>query len=121
MKVCIAGSRTVTDYVMLLTAIERSGYTISEVVCGMAVGVDLLGEKWAIANNIPIKSMPADWNRYGKRAGPMRNADMADYSDAAILLWDGSSPGTKNMISCMTKRNKPYYLMLAKGSLEDFM
>jgi hypothetical protein len=121
MKVIIAGSRNIDDYSLIVEAVERSGYNITEVVSGCAVGIDRLGERWAIANNIPIKEMPADWNRNGKAAGPMRNRDMAEYADAAIVIWDGKSPGSRNMVENMIRRKKPYYVALTSTTLEDFM
>ena len=121
MKVIIAGSRKVDDYSLIIEAVKRSGYTITKVVSGCAIGIDRLGEKWAIANNIPIKEMPADWNRNGKAAGPMRNRDMAEYADAAIVVWDGKSPGSRNMIENMIRRKKPYYVALTSTTLEDFI
>lgn len=121
MKVIIAGSRNVNDYGLIVQAVERSGYNITEVVCGCAVGIDRLGEQWARANNIPIKEMPADWSRNGKAAGPIRNRDMAVYADAAIVIWDGKSPGSRNMVENMIRRKKPYYVALTSTTLEDFM
>lgn len=64
-------------------------------------GADLLGKKWAILNGVPIKNFPADWDKYGKAAGPIRNAQMAEYADYLIAFWDGKSRGTKNMIETM--------------------
>lgn len=87
----------------------------------MAVGVDTLGYRWAQCNNIPIKEMPANWNRDGKKAGPIRNRDMAEYADAAIVIWDGSSPGSRNMIENMLRRKKPYYIGMTSATLEDFI
>jgi uncharacterized phage-like protein YoqJ len=48
---------------------------------------------------------PANWRKYGKRAGHRRNQQMADNADALIALWDGESPGTRDMIRRM--ENKP--------------
>lgn len=115
MKCIIAGSRTIGDYPLLLKAIERSGFSITEVICGEAIGVDKLGRQWAIANDIPIISMPANWNLHKKAAGPIRNKQMADVADACIALWDGKSPGTRNMIDNMIKQNKPYYLAMTES------
>ena len=42
---------------------------------------------------------PADWDKHGKAAGPIRNAEMAEVADALIAFWDGQSRGTANMIS----------------------
>lgn len=123
MKVIIAGTRykdknariPFDDYKLVVTAIERSGFAITEVVCGMAVGVDKLGEMWAIANDIEVKEMPANWHQYGKRAGPIRNAEMAEYADAAIIVWNGVSDGSRNMINEMIRKDKPYYLVLTES------
>lgn len=121
MKVIIAGSRNVTQYSLVVEAIKRSGYKITEVVSGCAVGVDRLGEQWAMANNIPIKEMPADWKHDGKAAGPIRNKQMAEYADAAIVIWDGQSRGTRNMIENMVRRKKLYHISITSANLEDFI
>lgn len=121
MKVIIAGSRNINDYGLVVQAVTRSGYTITEVVSGCATGVDRLGEQWARANDIPIKEMPADWNRYGNSAGPQRNKAMAEYADAAIVVWDGKSRGSRNMIENMIRRKKPYYIAMTSITLEDFV
>lgn len=121
MKVIIAGTRSVDDYKLVVDTIQRSGYDITEVVSGCATGVDRLGERWAIANNITVKEMPADWARFGKSAGPQRNKAMADYADAAIVIWDGQSRGTRNMIENMIRRKKPYYIGMTSATLEDFI
>lgn len=132
MKVVIAGTRykdpinkiPFDDYALVVKAIARSGFDITEEVSGDAIGVDKLGERYALASNIPVKYMPvtpAEWNKYGKRAGPMRNKRMAEYADAAIIVWDGVSPGTRNMINEMIDLNKPYYLAMTRSTVEDFM
>lgn len=97
MKVIIAGPRDYHDYVSLLVAIHLCPFDISEVVSGRAKGVDTLGERWAKDYGVPVKPFPADWNRWGNSAGPKRNKQMAEYADAAILLWDGHSRGTRSM------------------------
>lgn len=119
MKVIIAGSRNLNDYALLTQAMKRCGFNVTEVVCGMATGIDTLGERWALAHNIPIKEMPANWNRDGKAAGPIRNREMAKYADAAVIIWDGKSAGTRNMVDEMIRAKKPYYLQLTESNLED--
>lgn len=121
MKVIIAGSRNIDDYKLVVDTISKSGYNITEVVSGTAVGVDRLGEQWARANDVPVKEMPADWMRHGNSAGPQRNRAMAEYADAAIIIWDGQSRGTRNMIENMIRRKKPYYIGMTSATLEDFV
>lgn len=108
LKVVIAGSRGITDYTILCNAIAQSDFSnITEVVSGCARGVDTLGERWAKSANVPIKEFRADWGRFGRGAGKYRNSDMADYCNAAIILWDGESRGTLDMIDKMRRLGKP--------------
>jgi len=113
MKVVIAGSRDLTNYEWVEEAIKNSGYDISEVVSGRCpTGADLFGEQWAEKHNIPVKTFPADWTKYGKSAGPLRNKQMAEYCDAAIVvMWSGGSRGSQNMIDQMAEFPlKPCYV-----------
>lgn len=111
LKVIIAGSRTIEDYSLVCRAIEKSGFQVKEVVSGTARGVDRLGEKWAAFNKIPVKSFPADWDKHGKAAGPIRNRQMAEYADALVCLWDGKSKGSKHMIDIANELGLAVYIM----------
>lgn len=110
MKVVVAGSRNILDYASVARAIEASKFQITEVVSGTANGVDRLDERWARANGVDIKEMPANWAQHGKTAGPIRNRQMAEYCDAAVIVWDGKSRGALNMIQQMKKTGKPYFI-----------
>lgn len=80
-----------------------------EFVHGGCCGVDNIGGKWAKENNIPVKVFKADWGKYGKSAGPIRNSEMANYcksedkESTCIAFWDNKSKGTKNMINTCSK------------------
>jgi predicted Rossmann fold nucleotide-binding protein DprA/Smf involved in DNA uptake len=108
MKVIIAGSRDINDYNIVLSAFSSCPFEITEIVSGCAKGVDTLGEQVADLICVPICKFPADWNKHGKAAGPIRNKQMADYADAAIVIHNGSR-GSLNMIEQMKKLNKPVY------------
>lgn len=110
MKIIIAGSRGIADFSIVLEAIEKSGFDISEVVSGGAAGVDRLGERFSKTDGLPLKVFPADWDKYGKSAGYIRNEQMADYADGLIAVWDGVSRGTKHMIDSALKRKMPVYI-----------
>lgn len=109
MRVIIAGSRTIKDAKVVWDAIRLSGFHITEVVCGCADGVDKLGEAWAIYNQIPVARFPADWGKHGRAAGPIRNAQMAEYADALICVWDGVSRGSRSMIRLARKAGIPVF------------
>jgi YspA, cpYpsA-related SLOG family len=103
LKVIIAGGRDFNDYELLTKSLEKilSNYESKyiEIVSGMCRGADLLGIKYAETKGISIREFPADWNKYGNRAGPIRNRQMAEYADALVVFWDGKSRGTKSMIN----------------------
>lgn len=115
MKVIIAGSRAIVSTKEIRIAIAESGFKITEVVCGMARGVDRLGWRWAEHNKIPVKAMPAKWfddmgGYYNRAAGRERNRQMAEYADALIAVWDGDSTGTAHMIETMRKMGKEVFV-----------
>lgn len=114
MKVIIAGSRGITDPALVEWATQASGFAITEVVSGGARGVDRLGEEWAASKNIPIRQFIPDWDKLGKRAGMIRNADMGIYADALVALWDNESRGTAMMIEFMKRLGKPVFVYNTK-------
>lgn len=112
MKVIIAGSRYVKNFAAVEKAIADSGFEITEVVSGGAVGVDAMGEWWAHEHSKPLRVFPANWSKYGVAAGPIRNQEMAAYGEALIAVWDGQSRGTKNMIDTAKARGLPVHIHL---------
>lgn len=110
MRVIIAGTRTITDPAIIAEAIALAGFDVTEVVSGGARGVDRLGEAWARARGIRVRVFPAEWARYGRRAGPVRNRTMAEHADALIAIWDGASRGTAVMIDAARARGLAIYV-----------
>ena len=100
----IAGSRGISDLNLVEEAIKESGFDITEVVSGGARGVDFLGESWATENHIPIKRFPADWEKYGRRAGAIRNELMGDYAEALIAVILNNSRGSEHMVRVANHR-----------------
>lgn len=116
MKVIIAGSRSITDSDSVAIAVILSQFSpITEVVCGMADGVDLLGKRRAEEKGIPVAEFPADWKRHGRRAGILRNQQMAEYADALIAVWDGESRGTAHMIKAAQWEGLKVYVFQKGG------
>lgn len=101
MRVIIAGGRdyrfTPEDIAWLDSILAEIG-PFTEVISGGAAGADAEGEKWAASNGIPVKRFLADWDRYGRSAGPRRNEAMACYAGRGQLciLFDGGR-GTASM------------------------
>lgn len=77
------------------------------IVSGCASGADAIGERYAEEKGFAVEKYPADWKRYGRGAGFIRNRQMAEVCDYVICFWDGESKGTKSMIDYAIKKNKP--------------
>lgn len=105
MKLIIAGSRSIIDYDVIKRGYLDSGIHASEIVSGAARGVDRLGERLAVELSIPCYRFPADWNGLGKKAGYVRNVQMAEYAEGLLAYWDGESKGTKHMLDIAKQKD----------------
>lgn len=110
MRTIIAGSRTITDISAVYEAVEKCGWIPTVIVSGHAPGVDRLGEKWAEIEIVQLEVYPANWARFGRGAGKIRNAEMALKAEALIAIWDGYSKGTGHMIDCARANNLKIYV-----------
>jgi len=127
MRTIIAGSRQITNEDLVFETIEealKDGFNITEIVSGTAEGVDTIGEKWANRNDIEVSEFPyenyLDENS-GKVAPLVRNEKMAEYADQAIIVWDGSSSGTENMIEQAEKKELDLYINRVNNTtIDDF-
>ncbi|MBE6598206.1 MAG: DUF2493 domain-containing protein [Ruminococcaceae bacterium] len=111
-RIVIAGCRDYNDYCeakqyldFRLSVIRKENNIV--IVSGCASGADSIGERYAEENGFEIEKHPADWKKYGRKAGPIRNKQMAEVSDYIICFWDGKSKGTKSMIECAKNSNTP--------------
>jgi ribonucleotide reductase alpha subunit len=104
MKVIIAGGRDFDDYDLLKQKCNNILQNQDEVIIisGGAKGADSLGERYGKEKGYNVEVFSPKWNEYGKKAGPIRNQEMATNSNALIAFWDGKSKGTKHMIDTAT-------------------
>lgn len=116
MKLIIAGGRDFVNTQVMITVlmdlVEKGKIDPNpELVCGMARGADMLAYSLWANHNMTIHKFPADWNKHGKSAGYIRNADMGNFADVLVAFWDGKSRGTKHMIEYMQKLGKPVHII----------
>jgi hypothetical protein len=90
---------------------KERGVKLSDVtiVSGGARGADALGRDFARKHSAQYLEFPADWEKFGKRAGFVRNADIVKNSDFVVALWDGQSRGTGNSLELAQQAGKPYF------------
>ncbi|MGN0571086.1 MAG: DUF2493 domain-containing protein [Candidatus Fimenecus sp.] len=103
-RIVVAGCREYDDYDDAKVYIEMCIKKIREryalvFLSGGCKGADMLGERYANENGFRIERYLADWQKYGKSAGPKRNLQMVKACDYVICFWDGKSRGTASVIS----------------------
>jgi len=114
MRLIIAGSRSIALRGMALYHLSNFFPNPDEIVSGGAKGVDTYADYYAKTIGKPFKLFKADWDTHGKAAGPIRNKQMAEYSDALLLIWDGKSKGSASMKKEMLKLKKPVYEVILR-------
>lgn len=114
MRIIVAGSRSFDCYWLLESKLDFyiGGHQLVQIVSGTARGADQLGERYAENRGLSIERFPADWDKHGKRAGYVRNEQMARYATHAVIFWDGSSRGTASMIKLCKTYNLKYRVVL---------
>jgi hypothetical protein len=82
----------------------------STVIHGAAAGADYLGCAAAMQLSFNVESYPADWDRYGRSAGPIRNEQMLKAKPDLVLAFHADlehSRGTKHMVTIARKAGVP--------------
>lgn len=115
-KIIVAGSRTFNDYNLLKFTLDMliRKYPKEDklaFISGTAKGADFIGEQYAKSIGTEVLRFPADWDRYGKSAGYIRNAEMGKVANTLVAFWDYKSAGTRNMIEIMKKKNADVYII----------
>lgn len=103
MWLAVIGSRTFGDRALLFARVAAflDAHTVTEIVSGGAAGADTLAEEAAREFGLPCTVMQPDWQRYGKAAGPQRNARIAERADAVLAFLDkplSASVGTRDAV-----------------------
>ena len=66
------------------------------VIHGDAKGADRIADDWAIVNWVPVEAYPAEWQKNGRRAGPIRNHLMLSKGVDVVIAMPGGR-GTEHM------------------------
>lgn len=112
MRILVTGSRHWTDRQVIadaLTELLKECTDPCVLIHGDASGADRLANgvildwarKWGIWG---IERFPANWNKYGRRAGPIRNAQMLTEGKPDICL-AFPLPGSKGTWDMIRKAN----------------
>jgi hypothetical protein len=111
----VAGSRHFDNYPLMERVLDKlfsqtneeieiiSGCQVTRKPNGEKCGADYFGEVYAETRGYPVKHFPADWSQYGKKAGRIRNEEMAKYGTHSAIFWDEETQGLGSWII-----SKPY-------------
>ena len=98
-RILVTGSRSFKDKDFLESILKPALKSNSFLITGGANGPDKFAEIYWKHNNGGYQIFLADWERYGKQAGMLRNIEMIKSGiDQVYAFWDGQSKGTKNSI-----------------------
>lgn len=75
-----------------------SEYHGLHIICGGATGADSLAVEFAKEFGIPYTVFPAEWKKFGKYAGPARNAQMIKEGKPDLVIAFPGGKGTADMI-----------------------
>ena len=116
-RIAVIGSRDFDDYGKLESVLES--HLPAVLVSGGAEGADALAERLAQERGLTIDVIPADWQRYGRGAGPIRNKQIVESADLVIAFWDGKSRGTRSALAHADKVGVPVEVHHPDESVTD--
>ena len=109
MRVLVCGSRTYDAYGIMERRLEMIPPPVV-IIEGEAKGADIMARRIAVRLGYVVVRFPANWGRYGNRAGPIRNQQMLDDGrpDRVLAFCDERlTPGTKDMVDRARKAGVP--------------
>lgn len=124
MNVLIAGSRTIfpsdKEITNLIVELEElTGKKITGIISGGAKGVDTCAEQYANKFGIKFTKIEPEWDKYGLKAGLIRNTEMLKLADALIAIWTGNvsnSTGTNDTIQKAKSMDMPMVISEMVGN-----
>lgn len=102
MKLAIVGTHSIEEtqenYALMRAAVFRTVNfeKIDQIVSGGALGIDTMAEMLAAEFDFPMKVYRAEWNKYGRSAGPRRNTFIVNHCDRLVAFPDIHSVGTRD-------------------------
>lgn len=101
MVILVTGGRDFNNVELIRTVLHS--FNIGEVLVGdCPTGVDKWVRDWTTDYGIPCQVYKADWEREGKKAGPLRNQWMVDEEPDICLVF----PGGRGTSDCANRAKK---------------
>lgn len=104
-RVLVCGGRNYADANRMYA--ELSALDITCLAHGGARGADWLAHEYTTNFNLNEREFPADWEQYGKAAGPIRNQQMLDEFKPELVVAFPGGKGTAHMVAIARKAGVP--------------
>lgn len=108
-SVLVCGGRDYRGRTAVFEALDRLArqQNIGLIINGGATGADEFAAQWARSRAIPFLTHPADWEKHGKAAGPVRNAQMLKMWEPDFVLAFPGGRGTESMVALAEEHGFP--------------
>jgi hypothetical protein len=113
MRVAVVGSRSLDGRCYKILT-EHMPPGVSELVSGGASGADSFAERYALEHGLAMTVIRPDYKTYDRQAPLVRNSQIVAASDFTLILWDGGSRGSLNVIMTCIRTNKPFKVLLIR-------
>lgn len=97
MRILVCGGRDFNDIELFKKVMFNNIPPGAEIITGMAKGADHMAWKWGHLMGLVVHEFPADWDTYGKKAGPMRNIQMLVEGKPDLVIAFPGGTGTAHM------------------------
>src|SRR5262245_51068724 len=97
-RVLVCGGRDFTDMRWLTRVLDELEPKPTIIIQGGARGADYLAWKWATERIVPCQEYRAEWEKYGRAAGPRRNLRMLAEGRPQLIVAFPGGPGTADMV-----------------------
>ena len=124
MKIAVVGSRNYQDRfqlgIVLALELELHGDN-TVIISGGATGADTLAEEYAKVFGLETEIYPAEWKKYGKGAGIIRNAIIVEHCDMMLAFYgpDGPTAGTQSSVRLAKEAGKVVKVHYERNSNRD--
>ena len=104
LKLAVVGSRHFHDYEYVKSILDW--YEIKQIISGGAKGADSLAKRYATEHGLDYKEFPAEWDKHGRSAGPIRNKLIVAAADEIVAFRAPASRGTASTIKIAEEQGK---------------
>ena len=106
MKLAVVGSRGIESFDLSPLIPPET----TEIISGGARGIDTAAARYARENGLPLREFLPEYEKYGRRAPLVRNAQIVEACDQVLAIWDGRSGGTMYTVRLAQSMGKPVRL-----------